>query len=208
MDVGDSPRSDFLGFELLLEDEDRARLHQVREHMEKHVEPVINDYWTRAEFPHELVPGFAGLGIAGLPYDGPGCPGRSALADGMTALELARVDPSIQTFFGVHGGLAMGSIQLCGSEERRPVRGGRGGDLLLRGHPRDQHADRGPGHHRRERVRLTRSATRCASTGPDVSTSTTGHPPSSGRSASSGHSSSTGRCPSKWPSPLPGARCS
>ena len=119
MDLGDSPRSDFLGFELLLEDEDRARLHRVREHMEKHVEPVINDYWTRAEFPHELVPGFADLGIAGLPYDGPGCPGRSALADGMTALELARVDPSIQTFFGVHGGLAMGSIQLCGSEEQK-----------------------------------------------------------------------------------------
>ena len=51
MDLGDSPRSDFLGFELLLEDEDRARLHRVREHMETHIEPVINDYWTRAEFP-------------------------------------------------------------------------------------------------------------------------------------------------------------
>lgn len=33
--------------------------------------------------------------------------------------ELARVDPSISTFFGVHGGLAMGSIFLCGSEEQK-----------------------------------------------------------------------------------------
>jgi len=34
-------------------------------------------------------------------------------------MELARVDSSIATFFGVHGGLAMGSIYLCGSEEQK-----------------------------------------------------------------------------------------
>ena len=37
----------------------------------------------------------------------------------MIAMELARVDPSIATFMGVHGGLAMGSIYLCGSEEQK-----------------------------------------------------------------------------------------
>ena len=37
----------------------------------------------------------------------------------MIAMELARVDPSIATFFGVHSGLAMGSIYLCGSEEQK-----------------------------------------------------------------------------------------
>jgi glutaryl-CoA dehydrogenase len=87
--------------------------------MTANVEPVINDYWTRAQFPHELVPGLAELGIAGLQFDGPGCPGRSSLLDGMTSMELARVDPSIQTFMGVHGGLAMGSVQLCGSDEQK-----------------------------------------------------------------------------------------
>jgi glutaryl-CoA dehydrogenase len=39
--------------------------------------------------------------------------------DGMIALEMARVDPSIATFFGVHSGLAMGSIYLCGSEAQK-----------------------------------------------------------------------------------------
>jgi glutaryl-CoA dehydrogenase len=119
MDLTESPESDFLGFELLLPDEDRDVLARVRKHMTTVVEPVINDYWTRAQFPHELIEGFASLGIAGLQYDGPGCPGRSALIDGMVAMELARVDPSIATFFGVHGGLAMGSISLCGSEEQQ-----------------------------------------------------------------------------------------
>ena len=87
--------------------------------MEKSVAPVINHYWIREEFPHDLVPGLAELGIAGLACEGYGCPGGSSLLDGMIALELARVDPSIATFMGVHGGLAMGSIYLCGSEEQK-----------------------------------------------------------------------------------------
>ena len=111
--------ADFLGFEELLDKEDRLLLARVREHLRAHVEPVINDYWVRAEFPHDLVPGLAELGIAGVQYDGPGCPGRSSLLDGMVAMELARVDPSMQTFLGVHGGLAMGSVQLCGSPEQQ-----------------------------------------------------------------------------------------
>ena len=119
MDLSDSPFSDFLGFELLLDDQDRELLARVRSFMTRDVEPIINDYWTRAEFPHEIVPAMAELGIAGLAYDGPGCPDRGGLVGGMVAMEMARVDPSIGTFMGVHGGLAMGSIQLCGSPEQK-----------------------------------------------------------------------------------------
>ena len=115
----DTPDSDFLGFELLLDEEDRTLVERVRRFMTDDVEPVINDFWTRAEFPHQLVPGLAELGIAGLQFDGPGCPARSSLLDGMVSMEMARVDPSVQTFMGVHGGLAMGSVQLCGSQEQK-----------------------------------------------------------------------------------------
>jgi glutaryl-CoA dehydrogenase len=111
--------ADFYALELLLDDEDRALVHRVRGFMEKEVLPIINRYWTRARFPHEILPGLAELGIAGLPYSGYGCPGRGPLVDGMVAMELARTDPSIATFLGVHGGLAMGSIYLCGSEEQK-----------------------------------------------------------------------------------------
>ena len=115
----ETPFSDFLGFELLLEEQDRELLSSVRAFMTREVEPIINDYWTRAEFPHEIVPEMAKLGIAGLAYAGPGCPARGALVNGLVAMELGRVDPSIGTFMGVHGGLAMGSIELCGSDEQR-----------------------------------------------------------------------------------------
>jgi glutaryl-CoA dehydrogenase len=119
LDPDSSPSSDFLGFELLLAEEDRELLSRVRGFMNQVVEPVINDHWIRAEFPHELVPQIAELGIAGLAYDAPGCPGRGALVDGMVAMELSRIDASIGTFMGVHGGLAMGSIALCGSVEQQ-----------------------------------------------------------------------------------------
>ena len=111
--------ADFYDLELLLDDQDQALLHRVRGFMEKEVQPIINRYWTRAKFPHEILPGLRGLGIAGIPYDGYGCPGKSPLLDGMVAMELARTDPSIATFLGVHGGLAMGSIYRCGSEEQK-----------------------------------------------------------------------------------------
>ena len=111
--------ADFYALELLLDDEDRTVLHGVRSFMEKEVQPLINRYWTRAKFPHEILPGLAELGIAGLPYAGFGCPGKTPLLDGMVAMELARTDASIATFNGVHSGLAMGSIYLCGSDEQK-----------------------------------------------------------------------------------------
>ncbi|MFZ0047286.1 MAG: acyl-CoA dehydrogenase family protein [Streptosporangiaceae bacterium] len=111
--------ADFYELEELLDEHDRQLVLRVRDFMEKSVAPVINHYWIREEFPHDLVPGLAELGIAGLACEGHGCPGGNSVLDGMIALELARVDPSIATFMGVHGGLAMGSIYLCGSEEQK-----------------------------------------------------------------------------------------
>jgi glutaryl-CoA dehydrogenase len=111
--------SDFYELEALLDDDDRALLYRVRAFMDERVTPVINEWWTRGQFPRELIPGLAELGIAGNPYTGYGCPGRSSLTDGMIAMELSKGDPSMATFMGVHGGLAMGSIYLCGSEEQK-----------------------------------------------------------------------------------------
>src|ERR1700677_1048098 len=111
--------ADFYLLERSLEPEGGELLHRVREFMEKTVQPVINNYWTREEFPHDLMGGFRELGIAGQQYNRYGCSAGSYLLDVMVAMELARVDPSIGTFFGVHGGLAMGSIYLCGSQEQK-----------------------------------------------------------------------------------------
>jgi glutaryl-CoA dehydrogenase len=110
---------DFYELQVLLPEADRELLGQVRAFMEDRVAPIINRYWTRAEFPFELVEPWAELGLGGLPYEGYGCPGRSFLLDGLAAMETARVDCSYATFHGVHSGLAMGSIYLAGSEEQK-----------------------------------------------------------------------------------------
>jgi glutaryl-CoA dehydrogenase len=111
--------SDFYGIEQLLTDAGRDAVRRTREFLVKEVEPVINGYWTREEFPFHLIPEIASLGIAGVAYEGYGCPGGGPLLDGVLAMELARSDPSMSTFMGVHSGLAMGSIYLCGSEEQK-----------------------------------------------------------------------------------------
>jgi glutaryl-CoA dehydrogenase len=102
-----------------LTDEERAIRDRIRAFGEQEVLPIINDYWERAEFPFELVPKVAALGVAGTTIQGYGCPGMSRLAAGIVSRELSRADGSLNTFFGVHSGLAMGSIALLGSEQQR-----------------------------------------------------------------------------------------
>ena len=110
---------DFYMVAQTLSEEDNAIRLKVREFMEKEVEPIINDFWARDEFPFDLLPKMQNLGIGGLPYQGYGCPGKTMMLMGFVMMEMARVDASISTFFGVHTGLAMGSIYLCGSEEQK-----------------------------------------------------------------------------------------
>jgi glutaryl-CoA dehydrogenase len=110
---------DFYEFEDLLEPDEIAIRDRVRAFGEKEIAPRINDYWERAEFPFELVPGLAGLGIIGGTIEGYGCPGMSAVSAGLVAAELARADGSMGTFNGVHSFLAMQSIDMLGSEEQR-----------------------------------------------------------------------------------------
>ncbi len=110
---------DFYQIISTISEEDQALVRRVRAFLESEVTPIINDYWTHEEFPHQLIPGLAALGIMGTPYHGYGCPGKSTLLDGILMMELAAGDSSIATFRGVHSGLAMGSIYLCGSEEQK-----------------------------------------------------------------------------------------
>jgi glutaryl-CoA dehydrogenase len=110
---------DFYKIANVLDEEERAILKRVRDFGDQEVAPIIEDYWARDKFPFEIVPKMAELGIAGVGYEGYGSAGRSMLLNGFVSMELARADCSIATFYGVHTGLAAGSIYLCGSEEQK-----------------------------------------------------------------------------------------
>ncbi|MGF6960169.1 acyl-CoA dehydrogenase family protein [Paraburkholderia youngii] len=114
-----APDSDFYMIHQVLSEDEQALLARVRSFMERTVAPVINQYWAEDKFPFDLIPGLRDLNIVGIGFNGYGCPGGSVLLGGFIAMELARVDASIATFFGVQSGLAMGSIYLGGSEEQK-----------------------------------------------------------------------------------------
>jgi glutaryl-CoA dehydrogenase len=110
---------DFYGYEQMLPAEDQEVLLRLREWLQREVAPIANDHWARGEFPHHLVPALGELGVIGLGYDKPGRPAASRLLTSFVTLEISRVDTSTATFFGVHSGLAMGSIVLLGSPEQQ-----------------------------------------------------------------------------------------
>lgn len=114
-----APNSDFYQTIDVLDKSQKEIIKRVRTFMETQVAPIINRYWLADEFPFELIPGIRDLHIAGTGIQGYGCPGGGSLLAGFIAMEMARVDCSMATFVGVHSGLAMGSIVLCGSEEQK-----------------------------------------------------------------------------------------
>jgi glutaryl-CoA dehydrogenase len=117
----DQLTADFYDYEALLPEEERKLLLKARTFMRTEVKPLVNEYWAKGEFPHQLIGKFRELGLAGVPYEGYGeyLPAGSHLLTGMLAMEYTRTDPSVATFFGVHNGLAMYSIHQGGNQEQR-----------------------------------------------------------------------------------------
>ncbi|KAI3435869.1 hypothetical protein D9Q98_001927 [Chlorella vulgaris] len=112
-------KHDALELEELLSAEEREVRDRVRKFAEGEIAPIIADYWERAEFPFELIPGFQKLGIGGGHLQGYGCQGLSVMGAAMAAVELARVDGSCSTFFLVHTFLATLTLGLLGSEAQK-----------------------------------------------------------------------------------------
>lgn len=110
---------DFYDVSHTLTPEQRELQLKVRHFMETEIKPIVNEYWLKDEFPFQIIPKFRELNICGVTYDGYGCPNLPFLMEGVLAMEMARIDSSIATFFGVQSGLSMGSIYICGSEEQK-----------------------------------------------------------------------------------------
>jgi glutaryl-CoA dehydrogenase len=108
---------DFYGYFSTLTEEESATRLAVRGLMESVVAPVVNACWQKEEFPAQLIGEIPKLGLLDRWYhDEPGPP---PVARAVISMEMARVDPGSASFFGVHAGLCMGSIALCGSEEQK-----------------------------------------------------------------------------------------
>jgi glutaryl-CoA dehydrogenase len=117
--LGEALGTDFFSVREQFTDEQWQHFITVRRFVDEEVVPVVGPYWERAEICWPLVRRLPELGIVGEDIQGYGCAGMSPMACGLVTMELHRGDGSLGVFLGVHAGLAMTSIALCGSDEQK-----------------------------------------------------------------------------------------
>jgi len=115
----ETPLMDLLDFNRLLDDEERLIQDTVRAFVQKKVRPYIGDWYERGVSPHELASDLGGLGLLGMHLTGYGCAGTSAVAYGLSCLELEAGDSGLRSFVSVQGSLSMFSIWKYGSEQQK-----------------------------------------------------------------------------------------
>ena len=110
---------DFLAIDALLSEEERAIRDTVRSFVREKVLPDVGDWFEQGILPRELIAELGKLGLFGMHLDGYGLPGASAVAYGLTCLELEAGDSGVRSAVSVQGSLAMFSIWRWGSEEQK-----------------------------------------------------------------------------------------
>ena len=110
---------DFLAIDALLDDEEKAIRDTVRAFVRERVLPEVGEWFEQGILPRELLTELGKLGLYGMHLDGYGLPGASAVAYGLTCLELEAGDSGIRSAVSVQGSLAMYSIWRWGSEEQK-----------------------------------------------------------------------------------------
>ena len=110
---------DFLAIDGLLDEEERAVRDTVRSFVREQVLPDVGDWFEQGILPRELMAELGKLGLFGMHLDGYGLPGASAVAYGLTCLELEAGDSGVRSAVSVQGSLAMFSIWKWGSEEQK-----------------------------------------------------------------------------------------
>ncbi|MBI2321109.1 MAG: acyl-CoA dehydrogenase family protein [Chloroflexi bacterium] len=112
-------RVDYYDIEPLLTPEERLVRDTVRQFVDREVLPIIGDCFERAEFPKQLIPRLAELGLLGMDLEGYGCAGLNYTSYGLACQELERGDSGLRSFVSVQTSLCMYPIRTFGSEEQR-----------------------------------------------------------------------------------------
>jgi len=110
---------DFYDVSGLLSDDERQVRDMVRRFVDEKVLPVIARAFDAHQFPAELIPQIAELGLLGCNLDGYDCPGLNNVAYGLVCQELERGDSGIRSFVSVQGSLCMYPLFTYGSEEQK-----------------------------------------------------------------------------------------
>lgn len=102
-----------------LPEEERMVQESVRRFVRERYLPRAAALYENEEFPRDLIPEIAELGLLGASISGYGCAGMSPLAYGLTLQELEYGDSGLRSFVSVQGSLAMTAISAFGNEAQK-----------------------------------------------------------------------------------------
>jgi glutaryl-CoA dehydrogenase len=110
---------DFIGFDNLLDDDERLARDTARQFIEDNLIPIIEECNRAGRFPRELVPQMGQLGFFGANLHGYGCAGMSNVEYGLVMQEFERGDSGVRSFVSVQSALVMYPIYTFGSDEQK-----------------------------------------------------------------------------------------
>lgn len=108
------PEVDLFHVEHLLDDDERNKLHSIREILSREIRPAVGEFWDREEFPFHLLPVLARAGLGNLVLSG-----HSRLFIGLVYAEVARADISLSALVGIHNELILGLVHELGSDQQK-----------------------------------------------------------------------------------------
>jgi glutaryl-CoA dehydrogenase len=111
---------DYYLLDELFTDEHKLIRDSARALLKKEVSPIIEDYYEKAEFPSQILPGLASIGAFGpyIPVEYGGA-GLDQIAYGIIMQELERVDSGVRSTSSVQSSLVMYPIWKYGTEEQK-----------------------------------------------------------------------------------------
>jgi glutaryl-CoA dehydrogenase len=111
---------DYYLMDELLSDEHKLIRDTARAWVKKEVSPIIEEYYEKSEFPHQILKGLAEIGGFGpyIPVEYGGA-GLDQIAYGIIMQELERCDSGLRSTSSVQSSLVMYPIYKFGNEEQR-----------------------------------------------------------------------------------------
>lgn len=111
---------DYYLMDELLSDEHKLIRDSARAWVKKEVSPIIEDYYERADFPNQIIPGLGEIGGFGpyIPVEYGGA-GLDQISYGLIMQELERCDSGLRSTSSVQSSLVMYPIWKFGNEEQR-----------------------------------------------------------------------------------------
>ncbi len=102
-----------------LSEEERMVRDTVRRFVKERYLPRAAELFEKEQFPTDLIPEIANMGLLGAGIEGYGCAGMSNVMYGIALEELEYGDGGLRSFASVQGSLAMFPISVFGSEEQK-----------------------------------------------------------------------------------------